>query len=174
GTFFSVFAKVDATNDDKKNYCELNSMELKIMNYKGVINLGITQAKLIPIEYKGTFRAKLSIEVQALYNMPNEFVLVEGSEDLRLTEGQRISVERFLKPMHDTKNEKGKQLSNQVFDEEFFYREGNLYDNDYAKRNEHTGDLWETEIKTVKGSSVGGWICPYAEVAVYWAQTILF
>lgn len=181
GTFFGIYAKVNARDNDQKDYWTLDAMELKIMNYKGIVNLGITQAKLIESKHDGIHNndARLYVEVQACYNMPDEFIKVENSSGQKFTKGKaNIRLERFLKPMHAHSNGVKQQLNDGVFDEEFFYREGKLYDNELAERKKHAPVQWEDKkvekpVGEEEGIITSGWMCPYADIIVTFFEILL-
>ncbi len=117
GTFFSVFGKFTCSKSDKDEYI-LEKIAFKIINYKGVINLGISNVKgiyEIPND-NGIIQKTINIEVQAL-NTADEFEL--DCTGVKLKKNELFIAERTLKPMHN-----GMALNNSAFDDEFYYREG--------------------------------------------------
>ena len=165
GTFFSVFALVDANKDNGNEY-NLESIHLKIMNYKGVVNLGITKAVFEPNkDIENRKGGVLKIQVQALHTMDVDLFPVENCQGQKLNIGGNIQTLRYVKPMHVTDSSRGdsysnpEQLKNSVFDEEFYYREGKLYDDNMAKKKSHVPTEWEGSFIF---HEAGGWICPFA------------
>lgn len=113
GNFFGIFSsfKAGSSNDD----CfELNNMELKIINYKGVVNMGISDAELYKLEEN---RYVLKLEVQALNN---QYTCNLNCDNIVIPKGSKILIDRRLKRMHPD----CLALRNGLFDNEFFYREG--------------------------------------------------
>lgn len=164
GTFFSIFALVDADHTDGDDYYTLKGIDLKIVNYKGIVNIGIVGAELI--DSTSTTNGKgdvikgksLLIGVKALEDTPKDVPVVIETDSMEFKIGSEILVERFLMPMH-----KRTPSKDGTFDSELFYREG-LYNptpNGYEVR------LWDDRPK--KGNYVapitvqaaGGWVCPF-------------
>lgn len=121
GTFFSIYAKINLDNGktDEKSY-HLNSIDLKIVNYKGLINLGMVRARFKKRRNGG----EILIDVQGLGGEPQINVECNHVEaPFSKTRKSYLYVERTARPMHgDFGN--GVVLNNGVFDEEFYFREG--------------------------------------------------
>lgn len=133
GTFFIVYANFE-TSEDSDNYF-LHKIKLKIINYKGLINLGITGAsfyktegcdpenpiinnKNIMLNYKGGY---IELKVRALYNSDNDILVDNISEPIKISKNNSyLNVTRKLDQMHGD----DRVFENGVFDNEFFYRDG--------------------------------------------------
>ncbi|WP_405566505.1 hypothetical protein [Polaribacter sp. Asnod6-C07] len=169
GTYFSIYALIETSeHEDSKNYkYNIKSIKLFLMNYKGVINLGITRAIIEPIfDNKIQIGAKLDIEIQGKYEMINELFEVDISNDfIGLNIKSKINTSRYLRPMHigkdedSTVNNRDTPLSSGIFDSEFYFREGQIMNEDMV-RNENIAKTWDSrnEVK----SMTGGNFCPYS------------
>ncbi len=190
GTYFAIYALIKSQQVTKelknpesgnteviKGY-NLESMGLKIVNYKGVINLGITKAELLPVfitdstegvEKKIQVGLKLNIEVQGLHGDMDNFFKVDFPKKIdTIHQGTNIETSRFLRPMHLAKSigskfpspETGKQLMNGVYDEEFYYREGKI-DSNFTKhiKDKYVARTWDQRDEPVDKS---GWMCPFS------------
>lgn len=117
GTFFSVFGKFTCQSVGKDEYT-LDKIEFKIINYKGVINLGISNVRGIfdITDTNGNQFKAMNIEIQGL-NGNEEFEL--DCSGVVLKKNELFITERTLIKMHS-----GTALNNGVFDDEFYYREG--------------------------------------------------
>lgn len=169
GTFFSIFALVDASYNTGDSFYTLKSIDLKIINYKGVVNMGIIGAELVDTGFDGgdpskVVKRSLKIGVKPLVDNTVDFPVNLKSENLRCYIGTEILVERFLDPMH-TKGSSYANEENGTFDDELFYREG--LHNAPIPRTGYQGAKYEIRLwqdrdllsKPVRG--IGGWICPY-------------
>lgn len=113
GNFFGIFSSFQI-NSNKDNCYELNRMELQLFNYKGVVNMGISNAEIFKVE-EGKFIIKL--EVQALNEQDS---CGFNCNNISIPKGSKILIDRRLKKMHAD----CKALRNGLFDNEFYYREG--------------------------------------------------
>lgn len=117
GTFFAVYGKFTVEDTDPSDgIYKLLNLRLKILNYKGIINLGIIQAILRPVkdEEDKTLGWRLILELQALGGRTDCDVQCGSYE---FTKGKSfISVDRRLKKLAS--------IGGHVFDAEFGYREG--------------------------------------------------
>ncbi|MEK6154549.1 hypothetical protein WIW50_14865 [Flavobacteriaceae bacterium 3-367] len=154
GTFFMVYAKF-STETCEGGY-KIKSITLRLLNYKGPINLGIARAKLIQKRDGDTKSAKLKIEVQAL-KPSNIDVGVEIVPGLECSIGGDIYVDRSLKPL-------GSDFVDGVFENEFRYREGFEKKDDRlvpvteARKPVPRNDYDEIEDSTI--ALKGGYLCP--------------
>ncbi|KYG72785.1 hypothetical protein [Roseivirga echinicomitans] len=117
GTFFCVFGKFTCLAIEKDEYT-LDKIEFKIINYKGIINLGISDVKGI-FDLKdgaGNIIKAINIEVRGLCEA-DEFQL--NCSGVKLNKNELLIAERTVKPMHEEV-----ALSGSVFDNEYYYREG--------------------------------------------------
>ena len=154
GTFFMVFAKFN-TKAVSKGY-EIQSITLRLMNYKGPINIGISRARFF--SPMGKKSGVLKIEVEALSGNNNmDFTNVKIRANSKCDITNYIEVERSVKELSHP-------LTNQVFDEEFFYREGfkktggNFVIKEF-KRGAKTRPFNNYDNDTVTGGQ-GGILCP--------------
>ena len=116
GTFFMIYAKFKSKSSTKY---ELENIELKLLNFKGLLNLGLTRARFVQIKDadEKVTGGKIIIEVQALHT--NTYLKsVDNVNGNSFSVNDFINVDRRVKMM-DPNNEKSN-----VFDEEFLYREG--------------------------------------------------
>ncbi len=121
GTFFSVAAKL-LENPDKKG--ELSSMELYLVNYKGILNIGmleLTKTSFV-IDKKG---AILTLHLGALQNGthgPGNSITVD-CKNIPISSLKSMVVTRELHSFMNHQDPKN-HLNDDVFDEEFFERDG--------------------------------------------------
>lgn len=119
GTFYVVYAEF-TTEEDNDNYYVKN-INLKLVNYKGLINLGIADATFKPILDKDSVSrgALISLSVKAFEN--DNFTI--SNCDVKHPfpkKNAQLLVNRNLVAMHADKS----PLENGLFDEEFYYRDG--------------------------------------------------
>lgn len=177
GTFFSIFAKPKAKYDpDNIDVLILDSIELRIVNYKGILNLGIVQAEFNNYDQK--LGGTINIELQALHN---DFNTTVDCKNQRFDSGKSLlKFHRFLKPMHPpTKVGIPQGLVNGVFDTEFFYREGlhlgrdQENETDFPRISDYCINggnsrinrvLWENRDTTDSDNLMGdgGILCPFS------------
>ena len=161
GTFFAIYAKFTLSDTDK-DYYTLEKIDLVLVNYKGLINIGLTEC-----EYKYNEDSKsaiLKVEVRALHK--NKKLEVDcGNKKFKRDGTSVLDVDRRVLPMKG-----GKTMENEVFDEEFYYREGvenpkNMKEgSDYdfevdSKKRSITPDTLEFNAQE---ASDGGKKCPKA------------
>ncbi|WP_036150758.1 hypothetical protein [Maribacter forsetii] len=120
-TFFGIFAIFTCDGSSKNDSYILSKMKLTIINYKGVCDLGITDVEINATSDSSKFILK--IEVQALNGSTTCDL---DCNDLKIPRNKaEILVDRRVKKMHSN----GSALSNGLFDNEFYYREGIADDN---------------------------------------------
>jgi len=120
-TFFGIFGIFSCDKVSENDHYILSKMKLKIINYKGICDLGITDAEIFRTRDSSKF--VLKIEVQALKSSTT-FNL--ECNNLKIPQNQaEILVDRRVKKMHSD----GSALLNGLFDNEFYYREGIADDN---------------------------------------------
>lgn len=119
GTFYVVYAEF-TTEDDNDNYYVKN-IKLKLVNYKGLINLGIADATFKPIlDADGHSRgALINLTVKAFENDSFTVSNCDSNHPFPKKDAQLL-VNRNLAAMHSNKS----PLEKGVFDEEFYYRDG--------------------------------------------------
>ncbi len=166
GTFFSIFALVDTSYNDGDDFYTLKGIDLKIINYKGVVNLGIIGAELVDKEFdpdnpNEVTRRLLKIGVKPLLDTPDDVEVDLKSKNLKCNIGSEILVERFLAPMH---NDGSTSEANGTFDNELFYREGIYKKDSPILRTGYEIRFWKDRNKPPRNGyvkSIGGWICPF-------------
>jgi len=144
GTFFSVFAKFDCVKNGK-DYT-LNKIEFKVINYKGILDIGIVNVSGFA---PGTKNHTIKLEVKAMGG--NQDITFNCAGQI-VKENDWLIIERTLLPIHNNTD----PIRNNVFDDEFFYREG-LHNGNYDQRqpapNSAVGAKMDMEF-------FGGSICP--------------
>lgn len=161
GTFFGIYAFIESKDaGDKK---AMTSMTLQVINYKGVLNLGIEEAHYN--EGDGT----IDITMRAMSGKVDDIPVV-GIDKLLVSNGDSLIVRRYLKPIHSEESKENVALKNGVFDEEFHYREG-ILENQITLKSEHapnniTGRPTEPEGNFAHAQS--GWYCPRSELVLIW------
>lgn len=133
GTFFSVYGKftckipADGETALGKEEYMIDKIDFKIINYKGLLNLGISAVNMVnamtyddvlfengrPIR---SVHKTIELEVQALCE--NKDFNYSGL-NTKIKRKELLILERTLKPIHN-----GMAMENEVFDDEFYYREG--------------------------------------------------
>lgn len=175
GTFFAVFAKF---NDAKKSgdMCLLSQIDLKVVNYKGVLDIGIVKVKnLDDIESEPSVK-RLELEMRAMnpeakQNIPEYEMNFEIQASFK--KGDVIRFERSLRELHDAKDV---ALEHGLFDSEFYYREGLKEPHKYSKRKPKPREPQDKVSQTVskiegglEGLIVGsGIMCPDSDIWLWW------
>ena len=123
----------------------MSCVDFKIVNYKGLLNIGITKVEgFDDLDKKHT----VNIEVRALGGQSDYSFSCEGYEILQ---NDYFVIHRVLLPMHV-----GNQpLGNNIFDDEFYFREGVKPVDGYALRKPDPNDTINSEQ-----GLVGGYQCP--------------
>lgn len=122
GTFYSIYMAFDCVQDIKdKEKVKIKNLKFEIVNYKGVLNLGIVNVIWKPKADEKS--AIFEIEVEAMtpkrcFTFPEE---KEFKIDLKIYD--KIVIERTLLKM-SAFNLSLNPNDNLVFDDEFYYRDG--------------------------------------------------
>lgn len=136
GTLFGIYGLFDC--EISNDICTLKNVKLKLINYKGCVNMGIVEAKYIPST------KNLNIEVQPLSGVdefPFPFVDAKGNYPV-VSSGDFVIVNRILKTddrriQSCTMNEDGSKSRGKVFfDDELNYRDG-YYEIPHPTREGH-------------------------------------
>lgn len=169
GTFFVVYGKF-MIREEEGLYL-LEGANLRVVNYKGLINVGITKAKLqiqLDMATGENIGGRLIIEIQGVpQNDPattDVDVEINGVNNVipfpKAT--SYLWVDRRMKRLHDRTgmSQDAENLLKNIFDEEFYYREGvvnsaNLTDVDHAPNEWDSVFVFETAPGTV--------MCPRAK-----------
>ncbi len=130
GTFYSLYmsfeSSVDSADPDK---ITLTNVKFTLVNYKGIINLGIVD---VEDEEKGDDGLlEFKVRVRAMERR-REFHLRENGESKAITIDKKeigtVKISRELQRMTEFDAELGPDHpDNPVFDEEFYYRDGLLF-----------------------------------------------
>jgi len=152
GTFFSLFARFQADkleNDhDGKSYL-LNQIDFKLINYKGITNIGLNEVSSISHENNAL---NLEVQIRALESK-SEISL--KNLNLKLSKNDRLIVNRKLLKLHPS----GQALENGIFDEEFYFREGPQPNGEYKKKSPNPN----TPINSKENVEYPGFICTQGE-----------
>lgn len=167
GTFFSIYLKLKTS--EKGNHYVIEELNLKLINYKGVIDLGIEDAVLEYVLADSQYpelwkKLALRVAVKAGSSNNRDFPVSVSDKSNKIVKNGTIDFERYVKPMHGG-DRPYQALCNGLFDSEFYYREG-LFENDEAKRTEHVPKLWIDRLGPGESHGVGGKICPYNRLIV--------
>ncbi len=164
GTFFSIYSKFDAELNETTNEFLINKIDFKLINYKGILNMGITNVKgpnhyQDELDQAGITNLKLfNIEVRAL--KPQEYPFTEGGFTMKSDD--TMFIQRTLRRLDDTDrpiNDDG------IFDEEFYFREGIRELNDYDDSLPRP----HTEMPNLSSIDFGfksGTLCPTSKIVV--------
>ena len=128
GTFYSIYLSLECSPNPKdKNVINLTNIRFTIVNYKGILNLGIVDVKYKPKDPKGYIEFKINVRAM---ERNRDFPLIKGNGEPKVISINRnkvknIRITRKLLKM----NEFNPYLSpnhpnNAVFDNEFYYRDG--------------------------------------------------
>ena len=115
GTFYEVYALCNFEND------LLKSIDLKLVNYKGPINIGFLNKLGGNCKLKFDLKSKtlcLILVVKGLGNYDSTTITV--NENVPIDEIDEFNTYRLLMPL----NVNSDGLENNVFDEEYYYRSG--------------------------------------------------
>lgn len=114
GTFFCVGAKLNV----KKN--KLLNMELRLLNFKGLYNIGILDQTKFSFEKHGEdYLLTLHLKANSQTHGNNKPVMVDCKE-VDISNNPSLFVTRFLHPLY----EGDEQLEQGLFDSEFYVRDG--------------------------------------------------
>lgn len=178
GTFFSVYAKFNIDEDqstinsdlDTKSSFWVKSIDFEVINYKGLINIGLADV-ILPVHYMDEVNETLNQESQ---NTIKVFNLVmrgmggfnqEGTTDgllktsiskdleMEIKSDDTMYFKRTMKRLH----EDGREVGNGIFDEEFYYREGIP---PFKARKEIIPDEAMPNLANIKFRSTSGPMCP--------------
>ncbi len=182
GTLFGIYGKFNTTSVD--NAYHIKHIEFKTVNYKGILDINISDIKrpvsmdyqppqdpnanedapLPPIQKVLVFL----LEVQALKDRDLDiqfmnFIDENGGDANGITVNQNnfLHIDRRLKKMH----ENGEALKNNIFDTEFYYREGMLQDGEAYTTVDHAPDTLSSSPASLFMSHSGG-ICPRGTVKI--------
>ncbi len=136
GSFFSIYGEFKSKVNNK--HYEINDLLLTIVMYKGLLNIGISKAEL---KSNGN-GLDLIIEVQAAPNFDIKLpVKVSIHPDCKCPiKGGTLKIVRVVKKIHDRPvNKVNHYVVENIFDDEFYYREGN---EDKRERSPKIG-TWE-------------------------------
>lgn len=177
GTFFSIYALIESDKivKNSKTLYVIKQIKLFIINYKGNINLGITKAHLKPKIFsdfdarQDLIGAELKIELQGLHQMKSEsFAVTIENGALELAQNAMIQTTRLLRPIHlkdnipTTPENRNTPLYNNIFDSEFFNREGIIVDADSSRRNEFVASTWNDKNSKKDKGIKSGKLCPFS------------
>lgn len=141
GTFFAIFAtfnldKTTSTNTSKV----INTISLEILNYKGLVNIGIVNAQLVTDarSYASEIpnSTTISINLQALCTTTT--TTVKGVNGLNFTKGSWLIFDREL-----TRIDRNKHPN--VWDEEFDYRDGLFKHKNIKRYDDEARDFYREQ-----------------------------
>ncbi|QMU64894.1 MAG: hypothetical protein GKR88_11725 [Flavobacteriaceae bacterium] len=118
GTFYSVYSKFFFKND------YLEKIEFKIINYKGLVNIGFLDCKNGCIRSDLTKNGTLKIDLPVKGMAQKSTILYKPNAKIHIDSLQNIFVQRHLVKL----NTKGERTNKGVFDTEYYYRSGNFTD----------------------------------------------
>ena len=153
GTFFAIFAsfKIDlskSTNTKKV----IKKITLEILNYKGIVDIGILSAQIEtgPTAYLSEIKNSTTISIQLQALCKNKTTDVVGVTGLELIKGSWLIFDRHL-------NRIDKKANPNVWDQEFDYRDGlfnqkniKRYDNEARDYYREQSLLTQQEIEKEK------------------------
>lgn len=175
GTFFSIHALMDTSTTVIDDYYLINSMKLFVVNYKGILNLGIKQAEFKEVRgSKWAWKLKIEIEVQGFEALDEQDFIIKsakgkkirkpklrklGKQKSKITRRSQIFVERYALPVGQPFSEDKK-----IFDSENYFRQGFIKNMTSAQRKkDHRPSLW---LKDKPAQGAGGFVCPLSELHV--------
>ena len=182
GTFFGVYAFLETKETKDTEVREITSMKLQVINYKGELDLGIEEAIYEPNGNAGDFSGgTLRITVKAMVSnainrnkkVKTDNIEVQNIAGKQFERGKSfINVKRYVRPIHAEKSKDSIGLKKGVFDSEFHYREGIVFDKEYSLRPEshHIGGRPAEPLTKFAdlGTAASGPFCPFAELFILW------
>ena len=132
GTFYCIYAKFEPNLAVDK----LVKYEFKLVNYKGLINLGIDGVMLSLDDADADLA--FTIKVQGL--IKDKDIGDTISVDLDWTKAIKGSFYIDLQPLHGNDYSKSDYLKNHVFDQEFFYRDSDIEKDDSDDNDNEEND----------------------------------
>jgi len=140
GTLFAIYGRFDI-DEEKNDCCNVKKIKLKILNYKGLFNVGFNQTS-ISVEIDPE-EMKIVIPVRALSGIDEMEISIKSSIEVERGKHKRIVFSRLLYPIEGfgvdpenqdkidiLKNVKGGSTNRTdipdklIFDTEFNYRDG--------------------------------------------------
>jgi hypothetical protein len=128
GTFFGLYGKFNIEKKGKKTL--LHGIDLKLMNYKGILNMSIeNKPDSIAIDEEAVELNRdlnvvlLKVQIRAKINDPNYEGSLRLLHPIEITGGTYFSVISDLIPLCGHKDIKA-PYQDGVFDDEFFFRDG--------------------------------------------------
>lgn len=117
GTLYGVFGNFTIEIEEDKYY--LTQLDLKIVNYKGLLNIGFALNKNLDLAFNGNNEVKMDVSVQGLSNVYMKQADIKSRIDVTHIKKMKFNrVLNFLVSDVLDLNESG------VFDNEFYYRDG--------------------------------------------------
>ena len=152
-----IYAKVKTDHTSEKDNYFLEEAELKIINYKGLIDIGITRAEFEDLrgDKMNDYNSKFKIEVRAHYKSSTDDLKVKNINSKQGLPKSKslLLIDRRVRPMHldvskggtldDVTNKNAVALKNGIFDTEFFYRDGILENGEYYDRVSPKPEEWD-------------------------------
>lgn len=119
GTFYLVYAEFTTTEDQDNYY--IQNIKLKIINYKGMINLGIADATFKPVfnDENNSIGALITISLKAFEKDTFKVSGCDATHPFPKLKSA-LTTNRVILPMHENES----PLEQSIFDEEFYYRDG--------------------------------------------------
>jgi hypothetical protein len=155
GTFYAIYARFGLIMQGPQK--KLNNILFRIINYKGLINVGIESIKLPEINNEDSNKIEIDIILKGFMRPLQDYVYDLAPENIFLVNGTQITFHRvlrnFVSDPHQSFNEG-------AFDEEFHFRDG-LY-----PILAPVADLEDRiEAETSDGMGIGK-RCPYSVVRI--------
>jgi len=146
GTFFGIFGSFDINYDNEPDL-KLNGVWLRLINYKGHVNLGIVGvAKEIEDSTDCENEITIHFKVQALHS--NEVLKYYKFDEAKsVGNDTRIVFQRELLPIHNT-NSFSATTNDGVFDAEFYSRDGLFTRRNGCRLDDETVEGWNCNPHT--------------------------
>lgn len=126
GTFYGIYGKF--TVEKQKDIIFLHRIDLKLINYKGVLNMSMSKELEVDENAKELIRnirvVLLKVKVQAKLDNSNDESHYIFEKPLEVHKGTFFSVVSELVPLCGTKGSEMEPEVCGVFDNEFYYRDG--------------------------------------------------
>lgn len=168
GTFFAIYGQFETTCDIEKNTFSMTNAQFMLMNYKGVVNLGIKTIKKPSIKSRSVVSINGNSKTVKCLQFELDLVGLSSSMKVRktpkfslknilVTDIDYLLIEPSLKPLTKGVNP---MYSDTLFDTENYYRNGMLYEKKNklsanASRRISSAGIGITEAPY--GSCIGGY-----------------
>jgi hypothetical protein len=119
GTFFGIYARFELLKMGNRN--KLNQIHFRIINYKGLINIGIDKVKLPPNSGRDPNKISINFILKGYMKPVQDCICDLVDENIFLANGTEITFTRIMSEFVANADD---HFNEGAFDEEFYFRDG--------------------------------------------------